>query len=190
MLAELHARLSVNPYRLCNPADRALPDIGSHPTAPGDLHGPGQRDRSGLLRFHRLIVTRAAHPPGFLLILWPASPLRRVLLHIPGALLPTRPARGLRLRYLEFFVVLCPDRPVRPLVFSTRFCFQHVFSIFRTGAERDRGRICIPFARLCRSGRRSIFVFSRSRIMQTLTIVYFRFQAPSIIPVLLKTSFS
>jgi len=44
MLAELHAGLPVEPDRLCNLADRILPDICGHPGAPGDLHSPGQRD--------------------------------------------------------------------------------------------------------------------------------------------------
>ncbi len=109
MLTELHASLAVNPYRFCNTADRALPHIRRHPAAPGNVHGPRQRDRCGLLRFHRLVVACAADPPGLLLILGPGPTFSSVLLHIPGALLPTGPARGLRLRDLEFFVIASLD---------------------------------------------------------------------------------
>ena len=111
MLAELHTGLAIDPYRLRYPADRALADIRRHPTAPGNIHGARQRDRCRLLRFHRLVVARAADPPGGLLVLWPGPPLRCELLHIPGAFLPAGPARGLRFRDLEFFVVAGFDGP-------------------------------------------------------------------------------
>ena len=75
MLTELHARLAIEPHCLSNTADRTLPDISGHPTAPGDLHGSGQRDRGGLLRFHRLVEARAADPPCLLLVLWPSPAL-------------------------------------------------------------------------------------------------------------------
>ncbi len=42
ILAELHARLTVEPHCLDKPANRGIPDICSHPTAPGDLHGSVQ----------------------------------------------------------------------------------------------------------------------------------------------------
>ena len=118
MLAEFHTGLPIKPHRLCNLADRALPDIRRHPAAPGNLHGPGQRDRCHLLRFYRLVVTRAANPPGVLPALGPGPPLRGELLHIPGALLPAGMARGLRLRDLEFFVVARSDGPDPILVYS------------------------------------------------------------------------
>lgn len=44
-------------------------------------------------------------------------------------------------------------------VFQHRVLFQHVFSIFRIGSERDRGRICISFTRSGHSWRRSIGPF-------------------------------
>mgnify|MGYP006927352411 CR=1 FL=1 len=57
MLAELQARFPIEPYRLRNPTDCALPDISRNPGAPGNVHDPGQRDRSGLLRFYRFVET-------------------------------------------------------------------------------------------------------------------------------------
>ena len=98
MLAELYARLPVEPYRLCNPAHRALPDLCGHPSTPGHINRSRQRDRSHLLRSHRLLVARLTDPPGVLLILWPGLPLDSKFLHIPGAFLPARVAGGLRLR--------------------------------------------------------------------------------------------
>ena len=55
MLAELHASLAVEPYRLRYPADRALPDIAGHMATPGVSMAPGQWDRGDLLRLHKKI---------------------------------------------------------------------------------------------------------------------------------------
>ena len=138
MLAELHTGLPIEPHRLCNSADRALPDIRSHSGAPGKIHGPGQRDRCHLLRFYRLVVTRAADPPGFLPVLGPGPSLCSVLLHIPGALLPAGMARGLRLRDLEFFVVARSDGPDPILVYSRGVRIRARFSRFTAHAVRGR----------------------------------------------------
>jgi len=118
MLAELHARLAVNPHRLRNSADRALPHICRNPCAPGDIHRSRQRYRSILFRFHRLVVARAADPPGFLLVPGPGPALLGIFFNIPGAFLPAGPARGLRLRDLEFFVFTGSDGTGRVLIFS------------------------------------------------------------------------
>ena len=116
MLAELHARLAVKPHRFRNPADRTLPDIRRHPAAPGNIHGPGQRDRCHLLSFHRLVIARAADPPGSLQVLGPGPSFYRIFFNKPGAFLPAGIVRGLRLQDLKFF---CshgprPDQTVSP----------------------------------------------------------------------------
>lgn len=153
MLAEIYARLAIDPHSFHNPADRALLNIRRHPRASGNIYSRGQRDRSGLFCFHRLIETRAADPASLLWVPGPDPALFTIFSNIPGAFLLVDITRSLRLWDLEFFVITCPDG-------SVLFCCRSVRLL----------HICCTFAAIAainRATKRCVFfdpvVFGRDR---------------------------
>ncbi len=91
---------------------RTLPDIRCDAAATGCIKRPGQRDRSHLLRSHRLLVTRFTDPTGVLLLLWPGISIGRKFLHIPGTSPSAGKTQSLQFRWIQRFVIPSTDRAV------------------------------------------------------------------------------
>jgi len=172
MLAQLHPGLPVNPLSSHQPTHRTLPHVRRNPRTPGNIHSPRQRDRGHLLIFHRIIVTRAAHPPGILQVLGPGPALLGEFLNKPGAFLPADITRGLRFREFKLLVIIDPDGPFLILVYNTWVRIPLQFTRFTACVVRILSPFCYLIFRLRRNLRKVSFFYCKLRIMETLITLH------------------